>query len=143
MHSGAPTRRIAPMAEALNSTPAADGFSMPAEYAPHECTWMLWPHRADTWRDNGAAAQQAYAAMAAAIAEAEPLKMGVRRSQIEAAKALLPSSVEIIGNMMRTLPKALARRMARNWTRNTSSRRRQKRIARIPRNGFNSTGILR
>jgi len=96
MHSGAPMRRIAPMAEALNSTPAADGFSMPAEYAPHECTWMLWPHRADTWRDNGDAAQQAYAAMAAAIAEAEPLKMGVRRSQIDAAKALLPSGVEII-----------------------------------------------
>ena len=84
------------MAEALSTTPAADGFAMPAEFAAHEATWMLWPHRADTWREQGSPAQRAYAEVAAAIAEAEPVKMGVRRSQLEAARAVLPSSVEIV-----------------------------------------------
>ena len=84
------------MSDSLSSTPAADGFSMPAEFAPHEGTWMLWPHRADTWRDQGGPAQQAYAEMAAAIVAAEPLRMGVRGSQLEGARALLPASVEII-----------------------------------------------
>ena len=75
------------MTDSLSSTPAADGFAMPAEFAPHEGTWMLWPHRADTWREQGGPAQQAYAEMAAAIVAVEPVRMGVRGSQIETARA--------------------------------------------------------
>ncbi len=84
------------MTEPLPSTAAADGFSMPAEFGPHDGTWMLWPHRPDTWRQQGGPAQQAYAEVAGAIAAAEPLKMGVRGVLLDQAKALLPDSVEII-----------------------------------------------
>ncbi len=84
------------MTEPLPSTPAADRFAMPAEFAAHECTWMLWPHRPDTWREQGGPAQQAYAAVAAAIVAAEPLRIGVRGSQLDSARALLPASVEIV-----------------------------------------------
>lgn len=31
------------------STPKADGFFMPAEFAPQDRVWMGWPHRTDTW----------------------------------------------------------------------------------------------
>ena len=31
------------------ATPAASGFHMPAEWAPHERCWMAWPARADLW----------------------------------------------------------------------------------------------
>ena len=31
-----------------DSTPAADGFFMPAEFAPQDRVWMGWPHRTDT-----------------------------------------------------------------------------------------------
>lgn len=34
------------------STPKKDGYHMPAELEPHECIWMLWPHRTDNWRDG-------------------------------------------------------------------------------------------
>ncbi len=44
---------------------------MPAEWEPHAGTWMLWPERPDTWRDNAAPAQRAFAAVAAAIAKSE------------------------------------------------------------------------
>jgi agmatine deiminase len=29
--------------------PAALGFSMPAEWAPHEAAWLAWPHNVETW----------------------------------------------------------------------------------------------
>ena len=31
------------------SSPAALGFSMPAEWAPHRGTWLSWPHRESSW----------------------------------------------------------------------------------------------
>src|SRR4051794_3409049 len=34
---------------ALNMTPGALGFSMPAEWEPHEATWLGWPHNATDW----------------------------------------------------------------------------------------------
>ena len=37
------------------STPKADGFFMPAEFAPQDRVWMGWPHCTDTgpWRQAG------------------------------------------------------------------------------------------
>ena len=60
------------MSVALSSTPRADGYRMPAEWAPHSGCWMAWPERTDNWRDGAAPAQAAYAAVAAAIADCEP-----------------------------------------------------------------------
>src|SRR3954470_12422261 len=31
------------------ATPAALGFRMPAEWEPHEATWIAWPRRRDDW----------------------------------------------------------------------------------------------
>ena len=48
------------MAETIyNSTPARDGFHMPAEFEPQERVWMLWPQRPDNWRDGAKPAQEA------------------------------------------------------------------------------------
>ena len=52
------------MSATLDSTPAADGFHMPAEWAPHEGCWMIWPERPDNWRLGGKPAQEAFAAVA-------------------------------------------------------------------------------
>src|ERR1700688_3139164 len=32
-----------------NSLPAAQGYRMPAEWEPHESTWLAWPHYRDDW----------------------------------------------------------------------------------------------
>src|ERR1035438_10474753 len=32
-----------------SSTPRALGFRMPAEWEPHEATWIAWPHNEDDW----------------------------------------------------------------------------------------------
>ncbi len=34
------------------ATPAAQGFSMPAEWEPHEATWLGWPHHPTDWPDK-------------------------------------------------------------------------------------------
>ena len=76
------------MTRTLNSTPAADGFSMPAEFAPHAGCWMLWPERPDNWR-RAAPAQRAFAEVAAAIARFEPVTVGVSAGHFESARAQL------------------------------------------------------
>ncbi|MFV3077249.1 agmatine deiminase family protein [Niveispirillum fermenti] len=57
------------------TTPVADGFHMPAEWAPHARCWMAWPVRAESFPNGLEAARQAYAAVAKAIAGFEPVTM--------------------------------------------------------------------
>lgn len=33
----------------MAKTPAALGYRMPAEWEPHEATWLAWPHNRDDW----------------------------------------------------------------------------------------------
>ena len=58
-----------------DSTPATDGFSMPAEFAPQDRVWMGWPHRTDTWAHGAKPAQKQYAAIARAISQFAPVTM--------------------------------------------------------------------
>ena len=73
----------------LDSTPRADGFAMPAEWAPHRQTWMAWPERPDNWRLGGKPAQAAFTAVAKAIARFEPVTVCVSAGQYENARARL------------------------------------------------------
>jgi agmatine deiminase len=84
------------MGAPLDSTPAADGFHMPAEWEPHAGCWMAWPERPDNWRDGAGPAQEAYAAVASAIAVSEPVTMGASDRQFERARALLPDTVRVV-----------------------------------------------
>jgi agmatine deiminase len=80
----------------FESTPAADGFQMPGEFEPHDGCWMLWPRRPDVWRLGAKPAQEAFAAVAAAIAEAEPVTMAVDADQFAHARTVLPPSVRVV-----------------------------------------------
>ncbi|MGK2875684.1 MAG: agmatine deiminase family protein [Nocardioides sp.] len=65
-------------------------WRMPAEGAPHECTWMAWPTGG-----YAGGAEQTWAEVAHAIAEFEPVKMVVDPSATAAAGRLLGSEVEL------------------------------------------------
>ncbi|MCK6372447.1 MAG: agmatine deiminase family protein, partial [Gammaproteobacteria bacterium] len=41
------------------ATPAAQGYAMPPEWAPHQATWLSWPHNPDTWPGHLEAAERA------------------------------------------------------------------------------------
>ncbi len=80
----------------LRTTPARDGFRMPAEYERHSGCWMLWPERGDNWRDGAKPAQAAFAAVATAISMGEPVSVGVSAAQYQNARARLPEQVRVV-----------------------------------------------
>jgi agmatine deiminase len=84
------------MTVTLDSTPRQDGFRMPGEFEPHAGCWMLWPERPDNWRLGGKPAQRAFAAIATAIAQFEPVTMGVSREQFLNARRMLPCHVRVV-----------------------------------------------
>ena len=51
--------------------PRADGFYMPAEYAPHNGTIIIWPKRPGSWIYGAGRAREAFAEVICAIAESE------------------------------------------------------------------------
>jgi len=84
------------MTRTLTTTPAADGFWMPAEYEPHAGCWMLWPERADNWREAARPAQFAFVGVATAIAQFEPVTVGASAAHYEIARTFLPPSVRVV-----------------------------------------------
>jgi agmatine deiminase len=80
----------------IDSTPAADGFRMPAEYAPHSGCWIAWPERTDNWRLGAKPAQQAFAEVAEAIAASEPVTMAVSDRQFEHCRSVLSPSIGVV-----------------------------------------------
>ena len=79
----------------MTETPKAAGYRMPAEWAPHKRTWMMWPSRAEVWPDIDATRHN-YASVARAIAEFEPVTMLVRPNDRKAAAARLGSDIALM-----------------------------------------------
>ena len=81
-----------------NQSPAAAGFRMPAEWAPHIRTWMCWPCRAEVWGtpDGLLRARDATARVAQAIAGFEPVMMAARGEDIAGARSQCGPAIEIL-----------------------------------------------
>jgi len=56
-------------------TPAELGFAMPAEWAPHERTWMAWPTEGYTLGEDPTEAYRAWSEVANTIVRYEPVTM--------------------------------------------------------------------
>ena len=84
------------MTRTLDSDPRRDGYRMPGEFEPHSGCWMLWPERPDNWRLGAKPAQQAFVAVATAIAGSEPVSVGVSAAQYANARRLLPGAVRVV-----------------------------------------------
>ena len=77
-------------------TPRADGFRMPGEHETQQAVLMAWPERSDNWREGAIPAQQAFTAVATAIAEETPVIMCASSAQMDNARAMLPENVEVV-----------------------------------------------
>ncbi|WP_110686462.1 agmatine deiminase [Salinicola aestuarinus] len=77
-------------------SPARQGFRMPAEFAPHDACWMLWPQRPDNWRLGAKPAQRAFVEVARVIAESETVIVGASDEQYENARDQLPPPVRVV-----------------------------------------------
>ncbi|MFJ6570818.1 agmatine/peptidylarginine deiminase [Streptomyces sp. NPDC091292] len=73
-------------------------FQMPAEWAPHERTWMAWPGPNPTFADDGelAGARTAWAAVARAVRRFEPVTVIAGTGQGRTARDLLGPGVDVV-----------------------------------------------
>jgi agmatine deiminase len=80
------------------STPRDDGFSMPAEWEPHESCLMEWPTltRRDLWGELFEEAKHDYAAVATAIAAFESVVMACHPDQEAEARAACGEGVDVL-----------------------------------------------
>ena len=84
------------MSRTLTTTPRADGYRMPAEWAHHAGCWLIWPERPDNWRLGGRPAQAAFTAVATAIATTEPVTVAVSARQYDNARSMLPDHIRVV-----------------------------------------------
>ncbi|HWH72004.1 MAG TPA: agmatine deiminase family protein, partial [Candidatus Sulfotelmatobacter sp.] len=64
-------------------SPAALGFSMPAEWAKHEATWLGWPHNPNDWPDKVDTIRWVYGEMVRKIAPGEIVRILVNNKAEE------------------------------------------------------------
>ncbi len=83
-------------APTLDTDPRADHFHMPAEWEPHERTYLIWPERTDNWRLGAKPAQAAFVEVAEAIARSEPVTVLASAGQWEHARATCSSSIRVV-----------------------------------------------
>ena len=76
-----------------------NGWRMPAEWAPHERTWMAWPSAGYTLGDDPVAAEEAracWASVANAIVRFEPVTVVVDPADVAIARSWLADPVELL-----------------------------------------------
>jgi agmatine deiminase len=68
---------------AEDRTPAALGFAMPAEWEPHEATWLAWPHNPTDWPDKLETIRWVYTEIVRHIAPGETVRMLINSTATE------------------------------------------------------------
>jgi agmatine deiminase len=81
----------------MSETPAALGFRMPAEWEPHEATWIAWPHNRDDWPGKFAPIPWVYTEIVRHLGRGERVHILVqgRRRQERAAGRLSAAGVDL------------------------------------------------
>jgi agmatine deiminase len=78
------------------ATPVEDGFSMPAEWAPHAGCLVSWPCKEETWSGFAKQVKRAYSEVIGAISQFEPVFVLSDPSTIHEARQILTRETEVI-----------------------------------------------
>jgi agmatine deiminase len=73
------------MDESQLKTPARSGFHMPAEWHPHQATWLTWPKDPETWPDRVTRVEEIYLNMIGALTPHEIVNLLVDDDDTERA----------------------------------------------------------
>ncbi|HEY0565854.1 MAG TPA: agmatine deiminase family protein [Terriglobales bacterium] len=68
-----------------SETPRQLGFRMPAEWEPHEATWLAWPHNKEDWPGKFQPIQWVYAEIVRNLATVERVRVLVQDEKAERA----------------------------------------------------------
>ena len=81
-------------------TPAELGFAMPAEWEPHEATWLGWPHCRTDWPGKLATIEWVYGEIVRKIAVGEKVRILIESATREAkARGILVRAHANLGNV--------------------------------------------
>ena len=69
---------------------------MPAEWEPHQCCWMAWPCRPESWPNGLGPARRAFGVVARAIARFEPVRLLTRTEDLAEARDLTQGVVDLV-----------------------------------------------
>ena len=70
------------IARSTAPTPRALGFRMPAEWEPHETTWIAWPHNRDDWPGRFAPIPWVYGEIVRRLAQVERVRILVENQDL-------------------------------------------------------------
>ena len=84
-------------AAVLPEPPAALGFALPAEWAPHRATWIAWPHNASDWPGKFATLPWVYGEIVRHLGRHERVHILVEGATHEAAARRLLARVGVAG----------------------------------------------
>ncbi len=87
----------------MPETPAALGYRLPAEWEPHEATWIAWPHHREDWPGKFAPIPWVYTEIVRLLSRAEPVNIlvGGRRDERKARKKLALAGVNLDDDRVR------------------------------------------
>src|ERR1700741_510854 len=81
-------------------SPSSLGFRMPAEWEPHEATWIGWPHNRTDWTGKFAAIRGGYPALARKVTPGEAVPIIIESAGHEAqARRVLSSAGGDLGRV--------------------------------------------
>lgn len=66
-------------------TPKASGYYFPAEFAPHEATWLSWPHKEASWPGKIDAIYPNYSLFVTYLAQSEKVRINITGPAMQAA----------------------------------------------------------
>ena len=96
-------------------TPASEGWFMPAEWHPHEATWLAWPHHRDDWPGKFAPIPWVYAEIVKHLHTGEFVHILVQNSAAEKRARGILGKVGVDLSRVRFFPIATNR----VWTRDS------------------------
>ena len=103
------------MREPGRQSPAARGFALPAEWEPHQATWLAWPHNARDWPGKFGPVAWVYAEIVRRVSAGETVRLLVNDAahQARASRVLARAGVDLAPVELRRVP------TDRVWTRDS------------------------
>lgn len=76
------------------NTPKQNGFYMPAEFAPHSATIMIWCERGGSWTNGASNARPVFAEIIKAISKGENVYLAVSKRGRQSAEEMLSKQIK-------------------------------------------------
>jgi agmatine deiminase len=94
--------------------PAGQGYRLPAEWEPHQATWIAWPHQRDDWPGKFEPIPWVYGEIVRHLTRSEPVRILVHDGESEKTARTVLERVGVDGTRVSFLPFATDRAWLRD-----------------------------